>query len=177
MDTFEVLRDHRFDPKQRGALGCPVARAARAVLGTGEADARWADYQSWTKINNKPITGDHTGFIGNLHEGSTGYRQVYVNSTGVAVSEGASPYRYPTGTVVVKEQYKNSADLEGGNKPSLTIMVKISDDADNPADNWAWSRGYTKEAKTDDAFCSGCHTLAAQHDFVFSNRESLTDFR
>ncbi len=155
----------------------PLTLSSCAVLGTGNADARWADYKDWTKINNKPITGDHTGFIGNLHEGATGYRQVFVNDAGIDVSSGKAPYQYPIGTVVVKEQYKSLAALESGKKPGLTIMVKVAEGSANPADNWAWSRGYTKAAKVDDAFCSSCHTIAFQNDFVFSNDESLASFR
>ena len=162
---------------QVAVLLAPLVLSSCAVLGTSTADARWADYKDWTKINNKPITGDHTGFIGNLHEGATGYRQVFVNDAGLAVSLGTGPYQYPVGTVVVKEQYKNLAALEAGKKPGLTIMVKIAEGSANPADNWAWSRGYGKEAKVEDAFCSSCHTIAFQNDFVFSNSESLASFR
>jgi len=140
-------------------------------------DERWADYTQWTKIHNLPITGDHTGFLGGLHQAKKGYRQVFVNDIGVATSLGSAPYKYPIGTVIAKEQYKNLAAFEKGKKPGLTIMVKISDDAANPADNWEWSRGYTKKAKQKDAFCSGCHTIAIQKDFVFSNATSLKSFQ
>ncbi|MDX1474849.1 MAG: cytochrome P460 family protein [Reinekea sp.] len=160
-----------------GLLCAPLLFSGCAVLSTADADPRWADYQQWTKINNQPITGDHTGFIGNLHEGATGFRQIYVNDIGIAASSGNAPYRYPVGTVVVKEQYKTLEQLEQQHKPGLTIMVKVSDTAANPAENWAWSRGYQKEAKTDDLFCAGCHTIALPNDFVFSNQDSLKTFQ
>ena len=141
------------------------------------ADSRWADYRNWTQIHSKPITEDHTGLLGNLHVGAKGVRFVYVNDIGLQASEGSAPYSYPVGTVIAKEQYKNMKRYEDGRKPDLTVMVKVSDDAANPAENWAWARGYNKRAKTKDAFCSGCHTVALANDFVFSNAESLKDYR
>lgn len=148
-----------------------------AVLGSGEPDARWADYKSWTKIHAKPITGDHTKFLGGLHQGANGVRQVYVNAIGLETSLGEAPYNYPLGTVIVKEQYSSQAAMESGRTPDTTIMVKVSETAENPAKNWAWSRGYGKEAKIEDGFCSGCHTIAAASDFSFSNATSLADFQ
>lgn len=148
-----------------------------ALIGGGEPDIRWADYKSWTKIHAKPITGDHTGFLGGLHQGEHGVRQVYVNDVGLDVSQGGGPYQYPVGTVVLKEQYKNQAAFDSNKSPDVTVMVKVSDDAANPASNWAWSRGYTREAKVEDSFCSSCHTIAFQTDFVFSNRKSLSEFQ
>jgi hypothetical protein len=142
-----------------------------------EIDSRWVDYKNWTSINNKPITGDHTGFLGSLHRGAEGVRVVYVNDIGLAANQGSAPYQYPIGTVIVKEQYKNMAKYNDGKKPDLTIMVKVTDNAANPSENWAWSRGLSKTAKTDDVFCSGCHTVAVQNDYVFSNAESLVSFQ
>ena len=147
-----------------------------AVL-SGNPDPRWADYKNWTAINTTPITGDHTGFLGGLHEGAEGVRQVYVNNIGLETALGTAPYKYPVGTVVLKEQYSSQSAFDSGRSPSVTVMVKVSDDAANPTENWAWSRGYGREAKTDDAFCSACHTIAAGNDYVFSNATSLADFR
>jgi len=143
----------------------------------GEADSRWANYKSWTKIHNQPITGDHTGFLGGLHRGESGVRQVFVNDIGLSVATGSGPYSYPVGTVIAKEQYKDQAALDGGKNPGLTVMVKVSDNAENPVENWAWSRGYNATAKVDDAFCSSCHTIAAGSDYAFSNGTSLKDFQ
>lgn len=148
-----------------------------AMLGLGgEPDPRWADYTSWQKLNTSPITGDHTGFLGGLHEGAEGVREIYVNSQGFATADGQGPYQYPVGTVIVKEQYKDLAALKAGKKPGLTIMVKARDDAQTPADNWDWSRGYTQGAGAD-SFCSSCHTVAMTSDFVFSNATTLESFR
>jgi len=152
-----------------------LAVTASTIVNAKDADARWADYKTWQKINARPVTGDHTGFLGGLHEAAKGYREVYVNAAGLETSMGSGPYNYPIGTVIAKEQYKNLAALEKGKKPGLTVMVKVSDDAANPADNWLWSRGYKKKAKQD-TFCSSCHTIALPNDFVFSNATSLEQF-
>ena len=148
-----------------------------AGLGGGEADARWADYKSWKKIHAKPITGDHTKFLGGRHQGTKGIRQVYVNAIGLDASLGEAPYKYPIGTVIVKEQYSSQSAFDAGKKPGTTIMVKVAENSPNPAHNWAWSRGYGKEAKVEDGFCSGCHTIALANDYVFSNATSLADYQ
>lgn len=147
-----------------------------AYLGGGEADARWADYKSWSKIHSKPITGDHTGFLNGLHKAKKGVRVVYVNNVGLETATGTAPYKYPLGTVILKEQYSSQAAYDAGKKPGVTVMVKVSENAANPAENWAWARGYTRKAKVDDGFCAGCHTIALGSDFSFSNADSLKDF-
>ena len=73
------------------------------------------------------ITGDHTGTLGDVHEGRKGYREVYVNDIGLATIKGTAPYRYPAGTILVKEQYKDKAAWEKKSSPNLTIMVKVTD--------------------------------------------------
>lgn len=154
-----------------------LVATACAIGGGGDPDPRWADYKSWTKVNTTPITGDHSNFLGGMHEGTRGVRQVFVNSTGQAAALGGAPYSYPVGTVILKEQYSSQSALDSGRNPGVTIMVKVSDDAANPAENWAWSRGFGRSARVDDGFCSGCHTIAAASDYSFSNAESLADFR
>jgi len=146
-------------------------------LGIGSPDARWADYKNWSTIHSQPITGDHTGFLGGLHEGEDGVRQVFVNDIGLEASLGEAPYKYPIGTVIAKEQYPDMAAYNAGRSPGFTAMVKVSDDAANPAENWAWSRGFLLNASTTDSFCSGCHTISVGNDYVFSNATSLADFQ
>lgn len=163
--------------KKIGGLLLAVSVLSACATGGGEADPRWADYKNWTKLNNKPITGDHTGFLGGLHRGEKGARAVYVNDIGAEIAAGSGPYNYPVGTVIAKEQYGSVDALNAGKKPGFTAMVKISDDAENPVENWAWSRGYKSTAKVEDGFCSGCHTIAAGTDFAFSNGTSLKDFQ
>jgi hypothetical protein len=137
----------------------------------GEADSRWSDYKSWTKITEGRVsTGDPTGFVGSVHQGLSGYRDIFVNKIGLATNQGAAPYTYPIGSVLVKEQYKDKTDWESQKSPDLTVMVKIAtSDAPN-ANNWAYAAGYKGTAEAN-AFCSGCHTIAFQADFVFTNED------
>ena len=66
-----------------------IVVSTTAMVGAKDADTRWADYETWQKINERPITGDHTGFLGKLHEAAKGYRQVYVNAVGIEASQGS----------------------------------------------------------------------------------------
>lgn len=137
----------------------------------GTADERWAEYRSWTKITEGRVsTGDPTGFVGNVHAGPKGYRDIFVNKIGIATNQGSAPYNYPVGSVLVKEQYKDKAAWETQKSPDLTIMVKIGS-SDNPdVSNWAFAPGYTDTAAAND-FCAGCHTIAQKDDFVFTNED------
>lgn len=134
-----------------------------------KADARWADYKSWTKITEgKPGTGDPTGFIGNVHNGPDGYREVYVNDIGAAALAGNAPYNYPEGTIIVKEQFKDKAGYDAGKVAAVTVSVKATGSETLSKENWLWADSYKGKAKTSD-FCSGCHSIAAKDDFVFTN--------
>lgn len=158
------------------ALTFPVLTGC-SMLDNKAADERWADYRKWTKMNKQPITGDHTGFLGGLHRGKQGVREVFVNDIGASAAlQSSGPFNYPIGTVIVKEQYKSMAARDQKKGVGTTIMVKTSDSTPNLPTDWQWSRGYGKPAK-DDPFCSGCHTVALTKDFSFSNGESLKEFQ
>ena len=137
----------------------------------GSADERWAEYRGWTKITEGRVsTGDPTGFVGTVHAGPTGYRDIFVNDIGIATNQGSAPYNYPVGSVLVKEQYEDKAAWEAQKSPDLTIMVKI-DSSDSPdVSKWAFAPGYTSTAEAND-FCAGCHTVAKKDDFVFTNED------
>lgn len=150
--------------------GCGAYSAVTAPFKS--ADTRWADYKTWAKVSDGE-TGDPTNFLGNLHKGPEGYRSVYVNAIGEDVLLGDGPYKYPVGTVVLKEQFDSEADWKADRKAGHTISVKVSDDAANPADNWIWADSYKATAKASQ-FCSGCHTIAAKDDFVFTNQALLS---
>ena len=84
----------------------------------GSADDRWADYRTWTKITEgRVITGDPTGFVGTVHAGPTGYRDIFVNDVALATNQGSAPYNYPAGSVLVKEQYKDKAAWDAQKAP------------------------------------------------------------
>lgn len=146
-------------------IGCMAVACAKI----GKVDERWSDYQSWTMITeDRVITGDPTGALGDVHEGLKGYREVYVNDVGLEVNQGSGPYRYPVGTVLVKEQYKNKAAWEKKKSPNLTIMVKVSDIEEEEEENWRFSTGLTKKA-VKNTFCFDCHAAALNDDIVFTN--------
>ena len=142
-----------------GALAAITGCAALGIGGT--ADPRWADYKAWALVENGQ-TGDPTGFIGNVHRGPEGYRNVLVNDIGLETIKSADKDRsFPVGSVIVKEQYKNKAAWEAGTGAAVTVSVKVEDD------KWGWADSLTDSAG-DSAFCQGCHTIAASHDFMFT---------
>ena len=156
-----------------GVVGI-TATACSSVssLYKGDPDERWADYKSWTKITEgRTGTGDPTGFIGNVHQGRDGYRDVYVNDIGKATITGTAPYVFPAGSVVVKEQFASKADWEAQKKPGVTVSIKIAD-GEGSADNWIWADSYTGKAGASN-FCAGCHGIAAQSDYVFTTEDFL----
>ncbi len=149
-----------------------VLASGCASLIKGEPDERWADYASWTKITqDRTGTGDPTGFIGKVHKGRDGYRDVYVNDVGKDMLTSMGSYAFPVGTVIVKEQFSNKAAWENQKGAEHTIMIKVSEGTG--ADSWDWAAGYTGKAG-DSAFCSGCHTIAAKDDFVFTHEKFLS---
>lgn len=149
-----------------------IVITACSALGSKTADPRWADYKTWTKISEGRVsTGDPTGFVGTVHKGPKGYRDIFVNKVGIATNQGSGPYVYPVGTVIVKEQYTNKAAWEAQKKPGFTAMIKVSESAAPSADNWAWSDGYTSKAKAKYVFCSACHAIGAKDDFTFTNED------
>ena len=162
----------------RKTIGIAAVTVATAVVlascaSLRKPDERWADYKSWTKITDgKVSTGDPTGFLGGVHEGLEGYRDIFVNDVGLDAVLGSAPYNYPVGTVVVKEQYPTKAAWEAQKKPNLTIMVKVATSDTPDMANWQWSPSYTK-APSANAFCAGCHAIATQNDFVFTNGDFL----
>jgi len=143
------------------AAAATLSIAGCASYGGGEPDARWADYKTWTKVIDGQ-TGDPTSFIGNVHRGPEGYRNVLVNATALeTVNSGEEGRKFPAGSILIKEQYKSKADWEAGKGAQVTIGVKTEDDKWN----WATKLGGTPG---EDAFCQGCHTIAAAHDFMFT---------
>ncbi len=150
-----------------------VVTTACSGLIKGDPDERWADYKTWTKITEgRTGTGDPTGFIGNVHKGRDGYRDVYVNDIGKDTLLGSAPYVFPVGSVVVKEQFNNKADWEAQKNPGVTVSLKAVEGS-GAATNWIWANSYTGTAGKSD-FCAGCHTIAAKDDFVFTHEDFLS---
>lgn len=137
-----------------------------------DADPRWADFKSWTKVTVEPGTGNPTGFLGGLHMGDEGYRDVYVNAVGEEALAGSAPYNFPEGTVIVKEQFANKADWEAGRKAAHTVSLKVAASDELAKENWIWADSY-KGSAGESAFCSACHSIAAADDYVFTHGDFL----
>jgi len=149
-------------------LGGLIAAGCESLPGR-TADERWADYRTWTKVTEGKVgTGDPTKFLGNVHKGPEGYREVYVNDIGAAVLQGNGPYNFPAGTVIVKNQFDNKADWESDTGGAVTVSVKVTASDKISKDDWIWADSYKGKAGTS-AFCSGCHSIAAKDDFAFTN--------
>ena len=156
--------------KQLAAI-VSISAVVSGCASLGSADERWAEYRNWTKITEGRVsTGDPTGFVGTVHAGPKGYRDIFVNDVALATNQGTAPYNYPEGSVLAKEQYKDKAAWEAQKSPELTVMVKVSTSAQPDASNWAFAAGYTDAAEPN-AFCSDCHTVAKASDFVFTNED------
>jgi len=158
-----------------GAAGILVAGCAGVTAPFRDADPRWADYESWTRVTDEPSTGPSPG-LGAVHKGPEGYRHVYVNDAGRDTILGDGPYEYPEGTVIVKEQYDDLAALESGEGAEVTVSLKIADVEGAGKDNWQWADSY-KSSAGDSAFCSGCHSISLAEDFVFSNVAYLAEHK
>lgn len=139
-----------------------------------------SDYKNWYKITEgNPNTGDPTGFLGGRHKGVEAYREVYVNKVGEEINKGTMPYKYPAGTMIVKEEYKNEAAWKIGKNPSIKLMLKLETGESPETGDWGFASklnvkkiatGKSSKAK----FCSGCHVfVAAQGDYIFMNGDFL----
>jgi hypothetical protein len=138
----------------------------------------WDGYTDWYKITkDAPNTGDPTGFIEKRHNGKKAYREIYINDIGKAVNLGPAPYKYPEGTIVVKESYKDKATWQKKGKKVLTIMIKQAEGTSPETGDWGYvmgakgklSTGTSKWAK----FCTKCHVFAASKDYVFMSSDFM----
>jgi hypothetical protein len=145
--------------------------------------ARWAEdsyvtqladieSQKWSKVNKELITGDMFGALAEAHLGPEGFRQVYINSIGKAVSMGKADFPYPVGTFVMKEAFENAGGTPG-DLAAYTIMVKRGDSYDPANGNWEYlmfnpAKEVMAQGKID--MCIGCHAAVADKDYVFNDR-------
>jgi len=140
----------------------------------------YSDYETWYKITkDAPNTGDPTGFLDGKHRGVTAYRDVYINKIGEAVNKGTAPYKYPVGTMIVKEEYKDEVAWRKQANPRIKLMVKLEQGKSPETGDWGYASklnaskiatGTSSKAK----FCTRCHIfVAAQGDYVFMNSDLL----
>ena len=138
----------------------------------GPDASAWADYRSWYKVTPEPETGDPTGFLGGVHDGTNAYRLVYVNSVGEAVNRGQQGLPYPEGTILLKESFNNRAALEADRNPDLTLMIKLAQGMSPATGDWEYIRPDGARGTGDSdlgAFCRDCHLFAAATDYNFLN--------
>ncbi len=129
------------------------------------------NYSSWAKVNSETITGDVTGVLGAAHERSKGFREIYVNETGLAVERGEADYPFPEGTIIVKESFDNDNGSKG-DLSNLTIMVKRESGYSPDYGNWEYIM-----AKPDGTIaqqgslstCIRCHSKGDDKDYTFIN--------
>lgn len=139
----------------------------------------YSNYRSWYRITHeKPNTGDIIGILGKSHNGPEGYREVYINSVGEAVNKGTAPYKYPAGTVIVKEQYKNKSKWEEQKSFKVQVMVKLEPGSSPETGDWGYTSqitdGKISSGRSGKArFCGGCHAVAQDTDYVFMNSDLL----
>jgi hypothetical protein len=129
-------------------------------------------YTSWKKVNLEPVTGDRTGFLGPAHAGEEGFREIYVNNIGRAVSTGSADFPYPVGTIIVKEAYMNEGGMKGM-LGAVTIMIKRGSNYDPSHNNWEYmmvspENEIMRQGKVEG--CTGCHANASDTDYVFTDR-------
>lgn len=158
----------------------PISNEGKAESALLDLNLDLSDYKSWYKITEgNPNTGDPTGFLGGRHKGVEAYREVYVNKVGEEVNKGSAPYKYPAGTMIVKEEYKDEAAWKTTKNPSIKLMVKLETGESPETGDWGFASklnikkiasGKTGKAK----FCVGCHVfVAAQGDYIFMNADFL----
>jgi len=142
----------------------------------------WDNYRSWTKVTkDEPNTGDPTGFVEKRHSGKMGYREIYINSVGAAIRAGHAPYKYPEGTMLVKEAYKNKAAYEKGKKYIVTVMIKQKAGTSPATQDWGFVMGAKGKVSIGTShwakFCNTCHVYAASNDYVFMNADFMATLK
>ena len=156
--------------------GCAALALLTACMTTsaplGPPASTWADYKSWYKATPEPETGDPTGFLSGVHDGSNAYRVVYVNNVAEAVNRGLQGLPYPEGSILLKESFNNENDLSAERRADLTLMIKLARGMSPETGDWEYIRpdGARGSGRSElGAFCRDCHLFAAATDYNFIN--------
>lgn len=156
-------------------IACLVIAGCMSTTDPLGADASaWAGYQSWYKANPEPNTGDPTGFLGGVHEGTRAYRDIYVNARGERTNRGQADFPYLAGSIIVKESYANEQVYEDRDSPELTIMIKLPAGTSPETADWEYVMGADGSNRGTGTsglatFCHSCHTNASDTDYNFIN--------
>jgi Cytochrome P460 len=115
-----------------------------------------AGYDSWLKLNRKPIPPRHSG---DAHSGTKN----------VCASKKRRPSgSFPTGTILVKEAVRPGKDFIG-----LIAIMRKERGLDQDHNDWRFveytrdSAGEQFSATASGAVCWGCHMGAQQTDYVW----------
>lgn len=115
------------------------------------------------------------------HNGKSGFRDIYINDIGAAVQQGHAPYKYPEGTVLVKEAYKSKDALDDGEKFVLTVMIKQKAGSSPETGDWGFVMGAKGKVSTGTSkwakFCANCHVFAASNDYVFMHADFIASLK
>ena len=126
-----------------------------------------AGYDQWLKLNAQPIPPAEGG---DPHRGT---KNVYVNQAREVIApNGEQKFPYPDGTIIVKEATRPGKDFIG----LIAVMWK---EAGNHPDAGDWRFEEFLRGAADEDFrlafeggvCTGCHSGAADTDFVFVTLE------
>jgi len=110
------------------------------------------------------------------------FRRIYINDTGqnVQVEQvgNRKVYRYPEGTVIVKEIYESQPASAEDSPTRLTAMVK-DPDHEAASGGWVWVMKDPKTGNEDiqrTAFCLSCHNNANE-PHPYGDRNAGGEFR
>ena len=132
--------------------------------------ADYEDFESWYKINSKPLIGDADGLLQGRHLEAEGLREVYINEIGRPVIEGTRDLPFPSGTIIVKDTYYRTEDGERGRRWNITVMRKRETDYDPDNNDWEYltvNANKTIRIQGKMTLCIDCHA-AAEDDYVFT---------
>jgi hypothetical protein len=165
------------------STGSAYNKVDEKVSTTVDPSDSWREeYKSWYRITkDEPNTGDPTGFVEKRHRGAKGYREIYINKIGETVNTGSAPYKYPVGTIVVKEAYKNKAAWEARKSPQVTTMIKLKAGESPETGDWGYFMGIKGKLSTGTSkwakFCNKCHIYAVAKDYVFMNSDFIASLK
>ena len=130
----------------------------------------FSDFESWFKVNAKPLIGDGDGFLRGKHLENEGIREVYANEIGQKVFQGNVQPPFPQGSIIVKDTFYTAKDGGKGRRWNITVMRKREPGYDPANGDWEYvTAGPRKGVRYQGTMplCIDCH-VAADKDFVFT---------
>jgi len=132
------------------------------------------DYTSWNRADSDAMPLNYA-----IPGHGEKLRKIYVNSiawTARQQDPTAKAFRYPDGSMIIKEVYAAPSPAAGEKPSSLTIMVKQSNDPRSRG-GWLWlvhSPVAGTQNVLESEFCLTCHANAnEQHPYGDMNPEAI----